>query len=56
MNNITSAEGLVLPISLLGKVYSYIDIPEECFVPDEEYYKYINEEKNNENNESIRKI
>lgn len=56
LNNITSAEGLVLPISLLGKVYSYIDIPEECFVPDEEYYKYINEEKNNENNESIRKI
>ena len=56
LNNITSAEGLVLPISLLGKVYSYIDIPEECFVPDEEYYKYINEEKNNENNEGIRKI
>ena len=26
-----------------------IDIPKTCFIPDEEYYKYINEDKNNEN-------
>ena len=25
-------------------------------LPDEEYYKYINEDKNNENDEGIRKI
>ena len=56
LKGLTSIEGLVLPISLFGRVYSKIDIPETCFIPDEEYYKYINEDKNNENNESIRKI
>ena len=54
--NLTSAEGLILPISLFVRVHSNITIPETCFIPDEEYYKYINEDKNNENNESIRKI
>ena len=53
--NLTSAEGLILPISLFVRVHSNIDIPETCFIPDEEYYKYINEDKNNENNESIKK-
>ena len=50
---LTNAEGLVLPISLFNKVYSKVNIPETCFIPDEEYYKYKNEYKNNE---SIRKI
>ena len=53
--NLTSAEGLILPISLFVRVHSNIDIPKTCFIPDEEYYKYINEDKNNENNESIKK-
>ena len=53
--NLTSAEGLILPISLFVRVHSNIDIPKTCFIPDEEYYKYINENKNNENNESIKK-
>ena len=56
LESLTSIEDLVLPTSLFGRVYSNIDIPETCFIPDEEYYKYINEDKNNENNESIRKI
>lgn len=56
LKGLTSIEGLVLPISLFGRVYSKIDIPETCFIPDEEYYKYINEDKNNENDEGIRKI
>ena len=56
LKSLTSIEGLVLPISLFGRVYSKIDIPETCFIPDEEYYKYINEDKNNENDEGIRKI
>ena len=56
LKGLTSIEGLVLPISLFGRVYSKIDIPETCFIPDEEYYKYINEGKNNENDEGIRKI
>ena len=56
LKGLTSVEGLVLPISLFGRVYSKIDIPEPCFIPDEEYYKYINEDKNNENDEGIRKI
>lgn len=56
LKGLTSIEGLVLPISLFGRVYSKIDIPETCFIPDEEYYKYINEDKNNENDERIRKI
>ena len=56
LSSLTSVKDLVLPISLFGRVYSNIDIPETCFIPDEEYYKYINEDKNNENNESIRKI
>ena len=56
LDNLTSVKDLVLPISLFGRVYSNIDIPETCFIPDEEYYKYINEDKNNKNNESIRKI
>ena len=54
--NLTSAEGLILPISLFVRVHSNITIPETCFIPDEEYYKYINEDKNNENDEGIRKI
>ena len=49
LDGLTSVEGLVLPISLFGKVHSNITIPEACFIPDEEYYKY-------KNNESIRKI
>ena len=56
LDSLTSVKDLVLPTSLFGRVYSNIDIPETCFIPDEEYYKYINEDKNNENNESIRKI
>lgn len=49
LSSLTSIAGLVLPISLFGKVHSNITIPEACFIPDEEYYKY-------KNNESIRKI
>ena len=56
LESLTSVKDLVLPISLFGRVYSKIDIPETCFIPDEEYYKYINEDKNNENDEGIRKI
>lgn len=56
LKGLTSIEGLILPISLFVRVHSNITIPETCFIPDEEYYKYINEDKNNENNESIRKI
>ena len=55
LDSLTSVKDLVLPTSLFGRVYSNIDIPETCFIPDEEYYKYINEDKNNENNESIKK-
>ena len=47
--NLASAEGLILPISLFDRIHSNITIPETCFIPDEEYYKY-------KNNESIRKI
>ncbi len=53
LKSLISAEGLVLPISLFDRVYSNITISETCFIPDEEYYKYKNEYKNNE---SIRKI
>ena len=56
LKSLISAEGLVLPISLFDRVYSNITISETCFIPDEEYYKYINEDKNNENDEGIRKI
>ena len=52
LSSLTSAEGLVLPISLFGKVYSGINIPETCFIPDEEYYKNLKENKN-DNNENI---
>ena len=48
LRSLTSVKNLVLPISLFGKVLSNITIPETCFIPDEEYYKYINEDKNNE--------
>ena len=51
--NLASAEGLILPISLFDRIHSNITIPETCFIPDEEYYKYKHEYKNNE---SIRKI
>ena len=53
LGRLTSAEGLVLPISLFDRIHSNITIPETCFIPDEEYYKYKNVYKNNE---SIRKI
>ena len=49
LSSLTSTKGLVLPISLFGRVRSKITIPETCFIPDEEYYKY-------KNNESIRKM
>ena len=55
LTSLTSAEGLVLPISLFGRVHSKITIPETCFIPDEEYYKYINEEKNSYDNCSVKK-
>ena len=55
LEGLTSVEGLVLPISLFGRVHSKITIPETCFIPDEEYYKYINEEKNSYDNCSVKK-
>ena len=55
LRGLTSVEGLVLPISLFGRVHSKITIPETCFIPDEEYYKYINEEKNSYDNCSVKK-
>ena len=55
LKSLISAEGLVLPISLFGRVHSKITIPETCFIPDEEYYKYINEEKNSYDNCSVKK-
>ena len=53
--SLTSAEGLILPISLFDRVHSNITIPETCFIPDEEYYKYKNEEKNSYDNCSVKK-
>ena len=53
--NLASVEGLVLPISLFNRVYSNITIPKTCFIPDEEYYKYKNEEKNSYDNCSVKK-
>ena len=55
LKSLISAECLVLPISLFDRVYSNITIPETCFIPDEEYYKYINEEKNSYDNCSVKK-
>ena len=55
LEGLTSVEGLVLPISLFNRVHSKITIPETCFIPDEEYYKYINEEKNSYDNCSVKK-
>ena len=55
LGGLTSAKGLVLPISLFDNVRSNITIPDTCFISDEEYYKYINEDKNNENNCSVKK-
>ena len=49
LTSFTSAEGLILPISLFDRVHSNITIPETCFIPDEEYYKY----KNNEGKKNI---
>ena len=53
---LTSTEDLVLPISLFNEVYSKINIPRTCFIPDEEYYKNLKEDKNDKNNESIRSM
>ena len=55
LKSLTSAECLVLPISLFDRVYSNITISETCFIPDEEYYKYKNEEKNSYDNCSVKK-
>ena len=55
LKSLISAEGLVLPISLFDRVYSNITISETCFIPDEEYYKYKNEEKNSYDNCSVKK-
>ena len=55
LGGLTSAKGLVLPISLFDNVRSNITIPDTCFISDKEYYKYINEDKNNENNCSLKK-
>ena len=55
LKSLISAECLVLPISLFDRVYSNITISETCFIPDEEYYKYKNEEKNSYDNCSVKK-
>ena len=56
LSGLTSTEDLVLPISLFNEVYSKINIPRTCFIPDEEYYKNLKEDKNDKNNESIRSM
>ena len=46
LSSLTSAEGLFLPSSLFGRVIVPKDIVDECsncFIPDEEYYKLIDE-------------
>ena len=56
LSGLTSTEDLVLPISLFNEVYSKINIPRTCFIPDEEYYNNLKEDKNDKNNESIRSM